>query len=88
MSGGGADREQAMKVGSRKTVRVSIVMDYEVEIEVPPQADLGDQADHELFVTDGWDDYDEKDVLNVRVLDEEPLWEDDFEDSDGWPSHV
>lgn len=81
-------RDDPMKVGSRKTVRVSIVMDYTVEIDVPPQADLGDHADHELFVTDRWDDYGEKTVLNVDVLDEKPLWEDDFKSSEGWPSHV
>lgn len=84
----GTDRDDPMKVGSRKTVRVSIVMDYTVEVEVPPQADLGDHADHELFLADRWDDYDEKDVLNVDVLDDEPLWEDDFESSEEWPSHV
>jgi len=82
------ERDAPMKVGSRKTLRVSIVMDYTVEIEVPPEADLGDHADHELFLTGRWDDYDEKDVLNVDVLDEEPLWEDDFDSAEGWPSHV
>jgi len=82
------DRVEPMKVGSRKTVRVSIVMDYTVEIDVPPNADLGEQADHELWLTQRWDDYDEKTVLNTEVLDDEPLWEDDFDTSEGWPSHV
>lgn len=75
-------------VGSKKTVKVGILMEYTVEVEVPPNADLGEQADHELFVRNQWDDYDEKDVLNTRILDEEPLFEDDFESMEDWPTHV
>jgi hypothetical protein len=81
-------RDDPMKVGSTKTLRVGVLMEYTVEIDVPPNAELAKHADHELFVTDRWDDYDEKDVLNVDILDEEPLWEDDFEKSTEWPSHV
>jgi len=83
-----SDTEQPMQVGSRKTVRVGILMEYVVEVDVPPNADLGEQADFELFVTERYDDYDEKDVLNAETLSEEPLYEDDYTDSSEWPSHV
>jgi len=80
--------DDPMMVGRRQTVRVSIVMDYYVDVETPPDGDPGDQADFELFARGAYDDYAEKEVLNAEVVDEEPLWEDDFDDPEGWPSHV
>lgn len=78
----------AMQVGKRATVRVSIVMDYYVDIEMPPQGDPGEQADFELFLRGDYDDYAEKQVANAEIVEEEPVYEDEYDSPEDWPSHV
>ena len=89
-SGQGSDDtdRQPMQVGTRAKVRVSIVMDYYVDIEMPPNGDPGEQADFELFVRGDWDDYVEKEVLNTEIIEEEPVYEDEYDNEEGWPCHV
>lgn len=77
-----------MQVGKRATVRVSIVMDYYVNIEMPPQGDPGEQADFELFARGDYEDYAEKEVLNTEIIEEEPVYEDEYDRPEDWPSHV
>lgn len=77
-----------MQVGKRATVKVSIVMDYYVDIEMPVEGDAGEQADFELFARGDYDDYVEKEVLNADILEEEPVYEDEYDGPEDWPSHV
>jgi len=79
---------EAMQVGKRATVRVSILMEYTVEVQMPVDGNAGEQADLELFAYDDYDDYSEKDVVNAEIVEEEPLWETDFEDVAGYPTYV
>jgi len=79
---------EAMQVGTRATVRVSIVMDYYVDIEMPPDGNPGEQADFELFAHQDYDDYAEKEVLNTEILEEEPIYEDEYDSEEEWPTHV
>lgn len=78
----------AMQVGTRATVKVSIVMDYYVDVEMPPDGDPGDHADFELFAHQDYDEYVEKNVLNAEILEEEPVYEDEYDSSEDWPTHV
>lgn len=77
-----------MQVGTRATVKVSFCVEYVVEIEMPPDGDPGRHADLELFLTGDWDDYVEKDVLHTEILDSEPVYEDEYESEDDWPTHA
>lgn len=77
----------AMVVGKKATVEVAIVMEYTVDVEMPVDGDPGEQADLELFVREGWDNYDEKDVLHAEVAEEEPIHENE-RDPEDWPSYV
>lgn len=83
----GISREEDRLIGKKATVRVSILMEYHVDVEMPIDGDPGDQADFELFAQERFDDYDEKDVVNARVLDEEPIYASE-RDEEGWPSYV
>lgn len=78
---------EPMQIGKKATVRVSMVMEYTVEVEMPVDGDPGEQADFELFALDRFDDYDEKDVVHSEVLEQEPLYEDKRDEED-WPSYV
>ena len=82
----GTDRP--MQVGTRAKVSVSIVMTYYVDVEMPPDGDPGEQADFELFARQDYDDYVEKDVLNAEILEQEPVYEDEYDSPEEWPSHV
>lgn len=77
----------AMQIGKKATVKVSIMMEYHVDVEMPVDGDPGEQADFELFCREDYDDYDEKDVVHAEIVEEEPLYEDE-RDEDEWPSYV
>lgn len=79
--------EKPMQIGKKATVRVAIVHEYTVDVEMPVDGDPGEQADFELFAHRDYDDYDEAEVINAEVLDEEPIWEDERDEED-WPTHV
>ena len=76
-----------MQIGKKATVRVSMVMEYTVEVEMPVDGDPGEQADFELFAFDRFDDYGKKDIVHSEILDEEPIYEDE-RDEDDWPTYV
>lgn len=78
---------EPMQIGKKATVRVSMVMQYTVEVEMPVDGDPGEQADFELFALDRFDDYDEKDIVHSEILEEEPLYEDE-RDKEEWPTYV
>lgn len=79
--------EKPMQIGKKATVRVNIVMEYHAEVEMPVNGDPGEQADFELWLSERYGDYDEKEVLNAEVVEEEPIWEDQ-RDEEEWPTHV
>ena len=76
-----------MQIGKKATVRVSMVMEYTVEVEMPVDGNPGEQADFELFAFERYDDYDEKDVVHAEILKEAPIYEDERDEED-WPSYV
>lgn len=82
-----SDTERPMQIGKKATVKVSLVMEYTVDVEMPVDGDPGEQADFELFALERYDDYDEKVVLNSEILEEELLYEDERDEED-WPDYV
>lgn len=76
-----------MQIGKKATVRVAMVMEYTVEVEMPVDGDPGEQADFELFAFDRFGDYDEKDIVHSEILEEEPIHEDERDEED-WPTYV
>jgi len=78
---------EPMQIGKKATVRVSMVMEYTVEVEMPVDGNPGEQADFELFALERFDDYDEKDIVHSEILEEKPLYEDERGEED-WPSYV
>lgn len=75
-------------VGKQATVKIAMVMEYHVDVEMPPDGDPAEQANHELFLREAFDDYDEKDLLHAEIMEEEPVYEDEYDSPEDWPSHV
>lgn len=81
--------KDAMQVGKRASGKVSIMMEFHVDdIEMPVDGDFGEQADFDLFAREAYDDYTEKDVLNAEIVEEEPVYEDEYDREEDWPSYV
>ena len=79
----------AMQVGKRASGKVSILLEYHVEdIEMPVDGNFGEQADFDLLARDAYDDYTEKDVVHAEIDEEEPVYEDDYDSEEDWPSYV
>lgn len=76
-----------MQIGKKATVKVSLLMEYHVDVEMPVDGDPGEQADFELFAFDRYSDYDEKEVVNAEIVSEEPIFEDERTEEE-WPTHV
>jgi hypothetical protein len=79
--------DDAMQIGKTATVRVSVLMEYTVEVEMPVDGDVGKHADLELFLTGSYDEYSEKDVVNTDIVEEEPIWEDERPEYE-WPTYI
>lgn len=78
-----------MQVGKKATVRVSYTVDEIVEVEMPVDGDPGEQAMFELWVQERLpDDPFERTLIHAEIEDEEPVYEDEFDSSEGWPSYV
>lgn len=82
-----SNNEEPRIVGKKATVKVAVLMEYTVDVEMPPSADAGEHADLELWARRQYDEYDEKDVIHSEVLDEEPIWSNEREE-EAYPTHA
>jgi len=82
--------QPAMQVGKRVTVEVSYTLERTVEgVVMPVDGDAGEQADLKLFLEGEFDDFrGERDVVHSRVVEKEPMYEDEFDSEEDWPSYV
>lgn len=81
-----SDTEERI-VGKKATVTVSMLMEYQVEVEMPVDDDPGDHADLELWLQQEYNDYNEKEVVQSEIVEEEPILVEDPDEGD-YPSHV
>lgn len=73
-----------MQVGKKARIKLVRVEEYYVDVEMPIDGDPEAQAGLHVWQDTPCDDYD---VVNAEILDEEPLYEDDFESEEDWPRY-
>ena len=76
--------QDAMMVGKRAKIKLVRHETYYVDVEMPVDGDPAAQAGLYVFQDTPCDDY--TDVI-AEILEEEPLYEDDFESEEDWPRY-
>lgn len=77
-------RDKPMMVGKKATIKLCRIEEYYVDVEMPVDGDPARQAGLYVFSDTPSDDYE---TVHAEVLDEEPLYEDDFESEEDWPRY-
>lgn len=74
----------ARLVGKRATVKLVRHETYYVDVEMPVDGDPEKQAGLHVWQDTPCDDYM---TVHAEIMEEEPLYEDEFESMEDWPSY-